>query len=341
MEIYRLGIDLAKQNFEICGVDRLGKVLLRKTVKRSRLAEFIAQLPCTIICMEACGGSNYWARKFLSHGHQVQLIPAQYVKAFVKSQKNDRNDALAITEASARPTMNFVSIKQTWQQDIQSLHRVRSRIVGSLTTLRNQMRGLLAEYGIVISQGMSQFNKSIPSIIEDADNELSGEMRELIFDLFEEYKAMGVRKQNYDKMIERISRTNELCRKLTEVPGVGSLTSTAFVAHIGDPGFYKNGRQAAAALGLVPRQNSSGGKQVLLGITKRGDRYLRSLLVHGARAYVSYIDRSSCATMSAYEEKIKKMLEKKHMNKVVVAVANRNARVMLALLKNGESYKAA
>lgn len=341
MDIYRVGIDLAKQNFEICGVDRIGKVLLRKSLKRSRLCEFIANLPTTIICMEACGGSNYWARKFISMGHEVRLVPAQHVKPFVKSQKNDRNDALAITEAAARPTMHFTSIKQAWQQDIQSLHRVRSRIVGSLTALRNQMRGLVAEYGIVIAQGMSQFNKSIPLILEDADNELSGQMRELIFDLFEEYKALGVRKQKYDKMIERLSRTNEFCRKLTEVPGVGPLTSTAFVAHIGDPGFYKNGRQAAAALGLVPKQNSSGGKQVLLGITKQGDRYLRSLLVHGARAYVSYIERRSGETMSLYEAKIKGMLEKKHMNKVVVAVANRNARVMLALLKNGESYRAA
>lgn len=338
--LYRVGIDLAKQNFELCGVDRFGKVVFRKSLKRNKLAEFLAQLPPAIVCMEACGGSNYWARKFINQGHQVRLVPAQYVKPFVKSQKNDRNDALAITEAAARPTMHFAAVKQVWQQDIQSLHRVRSRLVRNTTEIRNQVRGLLAEYGVVISQGVSQFNKQVLLVLEDGSTDLTVESRQLIKDLFDEYVELDARKQKYDKKIERIAKSNEICQKLTQIPGVGPMTSTAFIALVGDAQLYKNGRQAAALLGLVPRQNSSGGKQILQGITKRGDRYLRSLLVHGARAYVSKIAKRT-TELNVYEEKVKSMLERKHINKVVVAVAARNARVMLTMLKTGTDYKAA
>lgn len=338
MGIYRLGIDLAKQNFELCGVDREGKVLLRRSVKRKNLLTFMTQLLPTRVCMEACGGANYWARKFLEMGHEVSLVPAQYVKPFVKSQKNDRNDALAITEACARPTMSYVSVKQVWQQDIQSVHRIRSRIVKNLTEVRNQIRGLLAEYGVVMSEGVSKFRKQLPLILEDSNNELTADFRELLNDLWQEYRALESVRNKYDRKIESIARCNETCHKLTQVPGIGPVTSTAFAAHIGDASFYKNGRQAAASLGLVPRQNSSGGKQILLGITKRGDRYLRSLLVHGARAVVSSAAKMPMENASPFERKIKSMLEKKHMNKVTVAIANRNARVMLAMMKHGEDY---
>lgn len=338
-EIYRLGIDLAKQNFELCGVSKEGRVVFRKSLKRSKVLEFMANLTPTIVCMEACGGANYWARKFMAQGHRVVLVPAQHVKAFLKSQKNDANDALAITEAAARPTMSFVAIKESWQQDLQSVHRVRSRIVRNLLEVSNQLRGLLAEYGIVINEGVRSFKKSLQEILELENEDLNHEMRSLVAEVFAEYLSLERRKKMYDERLERAANENPVCQRLSALPGIGAMTSTAFVSHMGRAEFYKNGRQAAASLGLVPRQHSTGGKQKLGGITKRGDRYLRCLLVHGARAYVSAIRRRPGKT--EYERKIKKMLETKHMNKVVVAVANRNARVMLAMIKSGEKYKVA
>ena len=340
-DTYRIGIDLAKTNFELCGASRSGGITFQKSLKRSKLLEFMSNFPKTKVCMEACGGSNYWVRKFRGMGHEVFLIPAQHVKAFVKSQKNDRNDALAITEAAARPTMSFVAIKETWQQDIQSIHRVRSRVVRNLLEVTNQTRGLLSEYGITIGVGIASFKKAIPEILEDADLELSSDARDLLSSLFAEYKSLEIRKKHLNEKLETIAKENPICRRLTKVPGVGPMTSSAFVAHIGDASFYKNGRQASAALGLVPRQNSSGGKTRLLGITKRGDCYLRCLLVHGARAYVSAVIKKSDTSLTKYELKIKSQVAIKHVNKVVVAVANRNARVLLSMIKSGDNYMAA
>jgi transposase len=340
-DTYRIGIDLAKINFELCGVSRNGEIIFQKSMKRSKILEFIGNFPKTKICMEACGGSNHWARKFKAMGHEVFLIPAQHVKAFVKSQKNDRNDALAITEAAARPTMSFVATKEVWQQDIQSIHRVRSRVVKNLLEVSNQLRSFLGEYGIIVSESVAAFKKSVPLILEDADSELTLDARALLKDLYSEYQALEERKKNLDKKLEKISKENSTCHRLTQVPGVGPMTSTAFVSHIGDASFYENGRQASAALGLVPRQHSSGGKQNLQGITKRGDVYLRCLLVHGARAYVSAIIKKPDEVLSKYELKIKTMADKKHVNKVIVAVANRNARVLLSMIKSGENYMAA
>lgn len=341
MRISRLGIDLAKEVFELCGVDERGAVVLRKTLRRRNVLEFVSQLARTEISMEACGGSHYWARKFQAMGHSVRIVPAQYVKPFVKSQKNDRNDALAICEASSRPTMNFVSPKQIWQQDIQSIHRIRSRLISQTTELRNQMRGLLLEYGISIGVGIGSFRKSVLVELESAENELTDQMRAVMRDVFEEYCELERRKKTYDDRIKQIARGNDLCVRLAGVPGVGPLTSTMFVAHIGNPKLYKNGRQAAAALGLVPRQKSTGGKTILQGITKRGDVYLRSLFVHGARSAVLRASKISDESASRYQLKIKSLLKTKHMNTVVVAVANRNVRVMLTMLKTGESYMAA
>lgn len=340
-DLYRVGIDLAKQNFELCGVNRAGGIVFRKSLKRNKLSEFIANLPKVIICMEACGGSNYWARKFRGMGHEIQLIPGQHVKAFLKSQKNDSNDALAITEASARPTMSFVAIKEPWQQDLQSIHRVRTRVVKNLLEVSNQIRGLLGEYGVVMSQGVTKFKASVLEVLETENDELTIEIRDLVHELYEEYSSLEAKKNKYSEKLEKVARENPICKRLTELPGVGPMTCTAFVSHIGDANFYKNGRQAAASLGLVPRQHSSGGKQKLLGITKRGDKHLRSLLVHGARSYVRVITKKVESEMTDYEIKIRKMIDKKHVNKVIVAVANRNARVMLAMMKNGEGYRMA
>lgn len=339
--IYRLGIDLAKQNFELCGVDETGRVIFRRTLKRAKLSEFMVNLPKTRVFMEACASSHYWARKFKHLGHEVGLIPAQFVKPFLKSQKNDRNDALAIVEAGLRPTMSFVSIKQPWQQDLQSVHRVRSRIVKNLVEINNQIHGLLGEYGVLVKAGVKGFKRQVQEILETPNEDLTDAMRALLSELWVEYLELERRKQFYTDKIETLSRADSSCQKLEALPGVGPMTATAFITHIGNPQDYKNGRQAAASLGLVPRQHSSGGRVQLLGITKRGDKYLRSLLIHGARAYVSAIKRRPISELSPYEEKVRRMLEKKHMNVVVVAVANRNARVMLTMLKTKECYRGA
>lgn len=339
--IKRLGIDLAKSVFELCGVNERGEVILRKTIKRKDLLIFISNLERTEICMEACGGSHYWARKFKEMGHAVKIIPAHYVKPFVKSQKNDRNDALAITEAASRPTMNFVSTKEIWQQDLQLIHRVRSRLVAQSGQLRNQMRGLLMEYGLVIGEGLAKFQKAIPLILEDSANELTLATRAIMHDLFEEYKAVEERKKSYSRKVQEIAKQNPLCKRLTEIPGVGPLTSTIFVAQIGNAEAYKNGRQAAASLGLVPKQRSTGGRSILQGITKRGDPYVRCLLVHGARSVVKVAAKVAPEKATPAQQRIKKMLERKHMNIVVIAMANRNARIMLTMLKTGKEYQAA
>lgn len=337
--ISMVGIDLAKESFQIHGVDEHGKAILRKSLKRRQMLEFFATLPITTICMEACGGSNYWARKFSQMGHEVRIISAQYVKPFVKSQKNDRNDAEAIVEAASRPSMRFVSPKQVWQQDIQNLHRIRQRLQGAKTALINQTRSLLLEYGIVIKEGVTHFKKQIPLIIENPDNELTHHTRSLIKDLYDEYLALEERKSRYDAQLEELSESNEVCKRLMQVPGVGPLTSTAFVAAVGDPRNFKNGRQCAAWLGLVPRQSSTGGKTRLLGITKRGDAYLRSLLVHGARAVASSAKLRK--SKSHRHDWIINLTEKKGINRVAVAIANHNVRVLWAMLKSGENYRAA
>ena len=337
-KVTMLGIDLAKESFQLHGVDRKGKAILRKSLKRKQLLEFMVQFPSCTVCMEACGGSNYWAQKFLAMGHQVKLIAAQYVKPFVKSQKNDRNDAEAIVEAASRPSMRFVSPKQQWQQDIQTLHRVRQRQQRAKTALACQIRGLLMEYGITIPEGIGHLKKQLPVILEDAENGLSSTLRTLVSDLYEEFVELEVRKAKYDLQLKQISLTHESCKRLQQVPGVGPLTSTAFVASVGDVNVFKNGRQLAAWLGLVPKQCSTGGKTKLLGITKRGDIYLRSLMVHGARAVVTQATLKK-DRQDSLSQRIRHLVETRGFNKTAVAIANRNARVMFAMLKKGEDYR--
>lgn len=338
MEFSIIGIDLAKEVFQFHGVDHKGVVLLRKSLKRKDFLVFFSNLKPCVVCMEACGGSNYWARKLIKMGYEVRIISAQYVKPFLKHQKNDANDAEAIVEAASRISMKFVAPKQIWQQDIQSLHRIRQRLQSSKVALSNQIRSLLMEYGIVMPEGTVQFKKQIAVVLEDASNELTEMMRATVLDLYEEYKEIEVRKEKYDQKLEEISKTNEVCKRLCEIPGVGPLTSTAFVASVGDAKNFKNGRQAAAWLGLVPRQHSSGGRARLFGITKRGDVYLRSLLVHGGRAVANNIKRMKIKTKR--HEWAEKIMDKKGSNITSIAIANHNVRVMWALMSSGERYKA-
>jgi len=336
MNITVLGIDISKNVFQLHGVDKAGKTILKKKVIRAKLIEFIMQLPPCLIGLEACSSSNYWARKFKQYGHDVKLISPQFVKPYVKSNKNDYNDAEAICEAVSRPNMRFVPIKNIEQQDIQALHRIRSGLIQRRTALVNQIRGLLGEYGIIISQGITQIGKQLPLILEDAENELTTLSREYFADLYQQYNELNKQIKRYTNKLERLCRVNEICQRVTKIPGVGPLSATAVVAAVGNARDFKNGREMAAWLGLVPRQHSSGSKQLLLGISKRGDRYLRTLLVHGARAVIKQNNKEG-----ALENKwLTKLIERRGKNKACIAQANKNARIIWTLIANGSEYRA-
>ncbi len=335
MNIKALGIDIAKNVFELHGVDSKGITVYKKRLTREKLPEVIAQLPPCLIGIEACGGSHHWARKFKAMGHDVRLMNPHFVKPYVKSNKNDSQDAEAICEAVQRPSMRFVGIKDIEQQDVLAIHRVRERLVKARTAIVNQIRGLLMEYGLVIPQSVLQLRKKLSGIIEDTENELSCLGRELFRDLQAQFYAADEKVAEYDKKIEVLCRQNEACQRLTQLQGVGALTATAIVATIGDPAVFKNGREMAAFIGLVPRQHSSGGKQVLLGISKRGDRYLRCLLIHGARAVLTRGKHLS-AKKAAW---LKSLKERRGQNRTIVALANKNARVMWAMMRHKEDFK--
>ena len=330
-----LGIDLAKQSFQLHGVGANGNTVLTKKLNRNKLSEFIAQLPPCLIGIEACGGSNYWARVFRRHGHSVRMIAPQFVKPFVKSNKNDAVDAEAICEAVQRPSMRFVPSKTVEQQDIQSLHRIRSQAVARRTAQSNQIRGLLMEYGVVIPQGISHVRKEIPCILEDATNELTFVFRELLNTLYDEMVHLDERIKLLENKLEIVCKENENCQRLLTIPGVGLLSATAMVAAIGDISVFKNGRELAAWLGLVPRQHSTGGKPTLLGISKRGDTYLRTLLIHGGRTVVRVAEK--------YQDKRNKWIsqldQRRGKNISAVAVANKNARIAWVLLTNKTTFQ--
>jgi len=331
-----LGIDLAKQSFQLHGVDDKGNTVLKRKLNRNKLSEFIVKLPPCIIGLEACGGAHYWTRVFELFGHKVKIIAPQFVKPFVKSNKNDSADAEAICEAIQRPSMRFVPVKSIEQQDIQSLHRIRSQIVARRTAQANQIRGLLMEYGIIIPKGISYIRKEIPMILEDAENELSFLFRELLGGLYDEMVHMDNRINIIERKLETICHQNEDCQRLLSIPGIGLLSATAMIAAIGDISVFKNGRELAAWLGLVPRQHSTGGKPTLLGISKRGDTYLRTLLIHGGRTVVRVSEK--------YQDKrnnwISNLSQRRGKNISAVAVANKNARIVWALLMNKTTYQA-
>lgn len=299
------------------------------------MTRFVAQLPGCIIGIEACNGSNHWRRMFENSGHVVRIIAPQFVKPYVKSNKNDAADAEAICEAVQRPSMRFVPSKSIEQQDIQSLHRIRSQIVARRTAQANQIRGLMTEYGIIIPQGISYVRKLLPSILEDAENGLSFMFRELLLDLYHEMVHLDQRIKALEIKLETLCAENEDCQRLLTIPGVGILTATALVAAVGNIGVFKSGREMAAWLGLVPKQHSTGGKPTLLGISKRGDTYLRTLLIHGGRTVVrvakNHQDRRS--------EWICKLEERRGKNRAAVAVANKNARIAWALLSQKTTYE--
>jgi transposase len=331
-----VGIDLAKRVFHVAGMDDKGKIMLRKRLTREALLPFLAQLAPVLIGMEACGGAHYWARRLREHGHTVKLIAPQFVKPYVKSNKNDPADAEAICEAVTRPTMRFVPIKEIEQQDLQALHRARERVVKARTALVNEIRGLLAEYGIVLPPSVTKFRNGFLPTLEAERAKLTALSQELFGQLYEEFGALEKRLAYYTAKLEAISAAHPVCQRLETIPGIGPLTATAMIAAVSDVTHFQNGRQFAAWIGLVPRQHSTGGKPRLLGISKRGDVYLRTLLIHGARATLRWIglktDRRS--------KWVRGLIDRRGKNKAAVALANKNARIAWVLLKTDAVYMA-
>lgn len=329
-----LGIDLAKNVFQIHGTDRNGKCVLRKRLNRDKLIPFIATLSPCLIGIEACTGAHYFARVFKSLGHDVKMMSPQFVKPYIKSNKNDQNDACGIAEAVTRPDMRFVPIKNIEQQDLLLSHRARELSVKQRTAQANQIRGLLAEYGVIIPAGIWHI-KEITQILDMNRDKLTPRSQEIFQRLYEQFKIYDEQVAVYDKEIEKIAKQDETCRQIMKIEGVGCLTATAVVATIGDARSFKNGREVSAWLGLVPRQHSSGNKIRLSGLTKRGDRYVRTLLVHGARACVKYCENKS-------DKRSLWLADKKRRcgyNKAAVALANKNARIIWAMLNTGECYR--
>lgn len=333
-----LAIDLAKSSFYVHLAASNGRILEKKKLSRARLYEFVANCDAKIVAMEACGSANFWARQFIKLGKEPRLIAPQYVKPFVKGNKNDPNDSEGINEAACRHNMRFVPVKTIAQQDIKSLHCLRSRLVAARTALTNQIRGLLAEYGVVVAKGHAKLRLELSSLcslaLEQLPGDLSATMQQELIELRAEFSELDRRIEAYDKKIQSHSDSDPRCCELSKMVGVGPLTATALLAVSGDMAQFKNGRQFAAFLGLVPRQNSTGGKTNLQGISKRGDTYLRTLMIHGARASLA-----TAAKRSDYRSRwAKELLEKKGFNKAAVALANRNARTAYALIRRGQTF---
>lgn len=335
MKITTVGIDLAKNVLQIHGVNKQGKKVFNKPLQRKQVLSYFTQLPPCLIGMEACGSAHFWARKLQELGHTVKLMAPQFVKPYVKTNKNDAADAEAICEAVTRPTMRFVSIKNGEQQAVLSLHRARQGFVKARTAQANQIRGLLTEYGITIPQGIVHITKRIPEILEDGNNELPGVFRQLLKRLGEHLKELDRQATELDEQIQAWHRKSEASKKLARIPGIGPLTASALIASIGDARSFSNGRQLAAWLGLVPRQHSSGGKHSLQGISKRGDTYLRTLLIHGARSVIRVASGKTTPTHSWAMN----LVERRNKNVATVALANKNARIVWALLTQNREYQ--
>jgi transposase len=329
-----VGIDLAKRVFHVIGMDERGKIVLRKRLTREALLPFVARLSPVLIGMEACGGAHDWARRLRAHGHTVKLIAPQFVKPYVKSHKHDPADAEAICEAVTRPTRRFVPLKEVEQQDLQALHRARERVVKARTALVHAIRGLLGEYGIVLPQSGTKFRHTFMATLEAERAKLTALSQELFRQLYEEFCALEQRLAYDTEKLEALSAAHPVCQRLETLPGIGPLIATALVAAGSETSAFKHGRQFAAWLGLVPRQPSTGGKARLLGISKRGEVYLRQLLVHGARATLRWVglkaDRRS--------QWLRGRLARRGKNKTAVALANKNARIAWVLLTTEQVY---
>ncbi|AEY02064.1 transposase IS116/IS110/IS902 [Oceanimonas sp. GK1] len=337
MNITLIGLDLAKNVIQICGVNQAGKAVFNRSVTRHKVLELLSQYPQVPIAMEACSGSNYWGRALQQRGHPVMLLPPQHVKPFVKGNKNDRNDAFAICEAARRPNMTFVPPRTLEQTDISLVHRLRERRIGERTRLINQLRGLLNEYGIVLAGGKETLKQAMPLLLEDASNELTPRARTYCCDILEEWQQLDEAIRCLDKDIEQQCRDNEACARLTDIRGVGAVTATAMVAFVGNGSQYRNARHFSANLGLVPKEHSSGGKQKLGSITKRGNGYLRKLLIQGAWSIIRHLNKAT-DRLSLW---VKQLAERRGKQRAAVATANKLARIIWVMLFRQERYRAA
>jgi transposase len=330
------GVDLGKNIFHVLGLDDRGSVIQRVKFRRETLLAFFQQANRTTVGMEACPGSQWLARKLQEMGHRVRIVPAQFVKPYVKSQKNDTVDAEAIAEAATRPTMRFTQIRTTEQIDLQALHRIRDQLVSSRTRLINQMRAFCLEYGVAIRQGAGVFRLDLPRVLADETNDLTPAMRRMLAELFEDFGRPHQRIVQVTREIEGLTARDDRARRLTTIPGIGPMAATALLAAIGDGRQSRRARDLAAWLGLVPREHSTGGKTTLLGISKRGNRYVRRLLIHGARSCVTHLDR----TRDRLGGWLNALQARMHVNKVTVALAAKIARMAWAIItKPGALYE--
>ena len=329
-----IGLDIAKNVFQVHGVDADGVAVVRQRLSRARLLKFFAKLPPCLVGIEACGSSHYWARELVALGHDVKLMPAQYVKPYVKRGKNDAADAEAICEAVTRPTMRFVGIKTPEQQSAMMLHRVRLILSRQRTQLSNALRAHLAEFGVVAPIGRNGIDQLLDVIADEADERVPADARVCLEMLAAQLRMVKAQILENDRRILASARETELGRRLMEIPGVGPLLASAIVATVPDPAIFRSGRNLAAWIGLVPRQNSSGGKERLGGITKAGHQYLRQMLIVGAMAVVRYAERNGVRRPWLVQ-----LLARRKPKVAAVALANKNARMIWAVMTSGERYR--
>ena len=337
MKFTRVGVDLAKQVIQVHGVDQREQPVWCRRLRRDRWLRDLEQTvePGCEIGMESCGGAHHWARALQAKGYVVKLIAPQFVKPYVKSNKNDANDAAAICEAMSRPSMRFVAVKTVEQQDIQAMHRVRAGLMTARTAKGNQIRGLVSEYGLVAPKELASLRRALPVWLEDADNGLTERFRALLAGLYEDLRLLDARVAELDREIGVIARSDAAAQRLQQLRGVGPLIATALVASVGDARQFSNGRQLSAALGLTPHQHSSGGKERHLGISKRGDKYLRTLLIHGARSTIR-LAKGKTDRLSTW---VTALAERSHPNVAAAALASKTARIAWAMLRHGTDYE--
>ncbi len=335
MDIDILGIDLAKRVFQLHGADRDGVAKYGAKVMRTELLATVRKLAPRIVGMEACSSAHYWGRRFKELGIEVRLISPQYVSPFVKTNKNDANDAAAIVEAASRPTMRFETVKSVEQQDMRAVHRVRELLVHQRTALINQVRGLLGERGVIIAQTPAAFKRAMPTVLAQCEGDMTNTFQAILIELLEQLRVLEERIARTNQWIAAFTKNSALCQKIQAIDGVGPITATAMVAAVGDAKEFKNGRHLSAWLGLVPRQYSSGGKSRLQGISKRGDTYLRTLLIHGARIVLRY----AIGKADARSRWLQDLIARRGYNRAAVALANKNARVIQVLLSHTDSYR--